>query len=118
MSKQVGLFLGKTTAAAQVDTSKTVVDGDGDDAQALYVVVDIVSGTPAMIVTVNGFDETSKKGYPILTSSAISAGTTVMKIGPQLTAGANVAKDYVPHAWYITASGGAAGTYSIGASLI
>lgn len=118
MSKQVGLFLGKTTAAAQVDTSKKVTDGDGDDAQALYVVVDIASGTPGLIVTINGYDETSQKGFALLTSSAINAGTTVLKVGPQLTAGANVAKDYVPHSWYITASGNAAGTYSIGASLI
>lgn len=118
MSKQVGLFPSKTTAAAQVDTSKKIVNGGDDSAEALYVVVDITAGTPGLSVIINGWDETSQKSFALLTSAALNSGTTVLKVGPQLTAGTNVAKEYVPHAWYVTASGNAAGTFSIGASLI
>lgn len=87
----------------------------------LHLVVDISSGSPNLVVTVNGHDNASGKDYAILTSAILNAtGTTVMKVGPNYTATTNVAKDVIPAYWNVgvTQSGGVSATYSIGASLI
>lgn len=90
--------------------------------QAAHIVIDVTVGTGFnLVASVKGKDPTSGKSYTILTSPTINAtGTTVMKIGPELTAGTNVAKDYIPYIFHVdvTQSGGASATYSIGASLI
>ncbi len=88
--------------------------------QAAHFVVDITSGSPNLVVVVNGYDAESGKKYALLTSSTINSGTTVLKVGPDYTAGTNVAKDYLPYMLSVdvTQSGGVAATYSIGASLI
>lgn len=89
--------------------------------EAAHIVLNVTAGTGfGLTLTVKGKDLTSGSTYDILASSFVtSTGTTVLKVGPAYTAGANVAKDYMPGDWLVavTASGTAA-TYSLGASLI
>jgi hypothetical protein len=89
--------------------------------QAAHIVVDITTGGSNLIATVKGRDTASGKDYTILTSTTMNAsGTTVLRVGPDYTAGANTAKDYMPYNFHvdITQSGGTPVTYSVGASLI
>lgn len=97
-----------------------VVQSNWQDNYALHLVVDVVSGSPNLVVSVKGFDDVSDKAYTLLDSATINGGTTVLKVGPDYTAGANVAKDYLPAYWRVdvTQSGSVAATYSIGASVI
>jgi len=116
MAAHVGLL---DSAARTVDTDSKLITVAGKY-EALHVIVDITAGSPNLIVTVKGRDQTSGKSYTLLTSSNISTGTTVLRVGPQYTAGANVAKDYLPYNWYVsvTQSGNVDTTYSIGASMM
>lgn len=87
---------------------------------AAHVVVNIASGSPKLVVKVRGKDVASGAAYDILTSSEITTGTTVLKIGPDFTAGTNVAKDYLPYNMFVEVaqSGGISTEYSVGISLI
>lgn len=91
-----------------------------DKYNAAHLVVHISTGNPKLIVTVSGKDSASDEKYTLLTSSEITNGTTVLKIGPDYTAGTNVAKEYVPYRMIVdvTQSGGVDTTYSIGMSLM
>ena len=118
MAQHVGLLpLGTRTANA----SSPIITVT-EKYQAAHVVIDVTAGTGFnLLFSVKGKDATSGKSYTILTSATINTtGTTVMKIGPELTAGSNIAKDYIPYNWYIdvTQSGGVSANYSVGASLI
>lgn len=78
-----------------------------------------VTATPSVVFTISGVDRLSGKVYTILASAAITGtGTTVLKVGPGLTAAANlVANDILPSVIRITATHGDADsiTYSMGA---
>ena len=110
-------LLGSESRTADVDSRVITV---WEKYEAAHVVVDITAGSPNLIVTLKGKDPTSGKAYTLLQSSTINSGTTVLKIGPDYTAGTNVAKDYIPYMFYatITQSGGVAATYSVGAVFI
>lgn len=92
--------------------------------RGLVVVIDVtaISLTPSVTVTVSGVDRLSGKVYTILASAAITAtGTTVLRIGPGLTAAANAtANDLVPPVIRVTASHGDADsiTYSVSGLLV
>lgn len=107
------------SAARTTDTTSKVFD-NWQTHQAAHIVVDITEGSPNLTVYVKGRDEASDKDYTILQSSTINSGTTVLKVGPDYTAAANVAKDYMPYKFLIdvTQSGGVSATYSVGVSLI
>lgn len=85
---------------------------------AAHIVVDHPNMGGGMTVVVFGKDRTSGFGYPLLSSNIVASGHTVMRIGPDLTAGANIAKDYIPHCFYITVTASGTNAYSIGASVI
>ena len=81
-------------------------DIDNPSGKAAHVFIDVTSitgTTPSVTFTVQGKDPVSGKYYAILASAAISAnGTTVLKIGPGLTAAANsVANDVMPRKFRI-----------------
>ena len=118
MAQFVGIFPSLARTTDQVGTEVVV----SDKYRAAHVVVDVTAGTGINLVfTIKGKDKASEKDYTILASPIINAtGTTVMRVGPELTAGANIAKDYIPYVFHVdvTQSGGVSATYSIGASLI
>lgn len=90
-------------------------------ARYMHVVIDATASaaTPSVVFTVSGVDRVSGKVYTLLASAAITgAGTTVLRIGPGLTAAANlVANDALPPVIRFTATHGDADslTYSVGA---
>jgi hypothetical protein len=91
--------------------------------RALHMVIDCtaVTSSPSVVFTVMGVDRVSGKTYNLLVSAAITGtGTTVLKVGPGLTAAANVvANDVLPPVIRIKAVHGNSdsSTYSVGASL-
>jgi hypothetical protein len=106
-------------SAARTATPDTVELVDLS-ARALYVVIDVtaVTATPSVTFAIQGVDSVSGKAFAILTSAAITAvGTTVLRIGPGLTAAANVtANDNVPPRVRIVPTHGDADsiTYTVG----
>ena len=91
--------------AASATTNGADLDNPGG-AMSAHVTLDItaISGTtPTATFTVQGKDEVSEKYYTILASSALNAtGTTVLKIGPGLTASANAAaNDIIPRCFRV-----------------
>lgn len=93
-------------------------------ASALYVVIDVTAAgvTPSVVVSVDGVDALTGKLFSLLASSAITAvGTTVLKIGPGITAAANLAAAlFLPETVQVTVTHGNAITitYSVSAHLI
>jgi hypothetical protein len=90
----------------------------------LHVVTDVTASaaTPSVVMTIDALDTVSGKYYNLLTSAAFTGGTEtrVLKIGPGLTAAANLAaNDVIPSTLRITMTHGDADsiTYSVGAHL-
>lgn len=94
------------------------------NARGIIVVIDAtaITATPSIVATIKGKDTLSGKYNTILASAAITAvSTTVLKVGPALTAAANlVANDLLPRIWRVEIAAGDADsiTYSIGANYI
>jgi hypothetical protein len=94
-----------------------------EDAQYLDVIVDITVWSAGSITpTIQGYDEASGKWYTLLASAALAAvATTVLRIGPGLTAAANlVANVALPRVWRVSVAvaGAQSITYSIGFSAV
>lgn len=98
-------------ALLNVTASQNGSDLDNMSANSAHVVIDITSITgtaPTATFTVQGKCLVSNKYYTILASTALNAtGTTVLKIGPGLTAAANlVANDVMPNAFRVICTTG------------
>lgn len=92
-------------------TSANGPDLDNMSGNSAHVVIDITSitgTTPTATFTVQGKDPTSGKYYTILASTALNAvATTVLRIGPSLTAAANlVANDIMPRCFRVICTTG------------
>ena len=76
------------------------VDVDMGRAHGMVVIIDVTAAsvTPSVVFNVDGFDPLSQKTWTLLDSAAITGtGTTVLRVGPGLTASANaVADDMIP----------------------
>jgi len=111
-------------ASAARTATPTAVVLSTNRIRALRLVIDATaaSATPSVVVTVDTRDETSGKWVNLLTSVAITAiGTTVLNIGPALTAATNVAANaYLGDSVRVTCTHADADsiTYSVGAGLI
>lgn len=86
--------------------------------EAGHFVVDHPNVGGGITVVVFGKDPQSGFSYPLLSSNIVASGHTVMKIGPDYTAGANVAKDYIPYTLSVAVTASGTNAYSIGASII
>lgn len=121
VSSDAGRFEVYASAArtADPDTQELGVAGY----RGIHLVIDCTAatGSPSVVVSILGVDRVSGKTYTILASAAITGtGTTVLKVGPGLTAAANlVANDVLPPVIRIVPdhTGADSITYSIGASL-
>jgi len=111
------------SAARAVAQAYASGDQDGEGCEFLHVIIDVtaVTATPALTVKIQGKDRASGKYYDILVSAAIATvSTTVLKVGPGLTAAANlVANDFLPAIWRVTVTHGDtdSATYSVGANM-
>lgn len=83
-----------------------------------HFVVDHPNVGGGLTVSVYGKDPLSGFSYLLLASNIVASGHTVMKIGSDYTAAANVAKDYIPYNFYVSVSASGTNAYSIGASII
>lgn len=86
------------------------------------IIVNVSAFTSGSITPkIEAYDPASGTYYAILTGSAINAaGQVVLKVGPSITAAANVAvSDFLPTQWRVvlTAAGGTSLTCSVGANL-
>lgn len=87
----------------------------------LQLVVDVtnVGAAGTVTVTIFGIDPASGKAYPLLASAALgTVATTVLRVGPGLTAVANLAaSDFVPLTFAVqVVVAGNAVVFSLGAS--
>lgn len=120
LGRSLTLFRSEARALAQAYNSG---DQDGSQVEFLHVIIDVtaVTATPALTVKIQGKDPASGKYYDILVSTVIATvSTMVLKVGPGLTAAANlVANDMIPAVWRVIVTHGDtdAATYSVGASL-
>jgi hypothetical protein len=87
-------------ASAARTASPTIVELTNPYGRAMIVVIDCtaVTATPSVVFHCDGYDPVSGKAYTLLDSAAITGtGTTVLRVGPGLTAAANlVANEPVP----------------------
>lgn len=86
--------------------------------QAAHIVVNHPNIGGGITVGVYGQDVESDRSYLLLSSNIVASGHTVMKIGPDYTAAANVAKDYIPYNVYVAVTASGTNYYSVGASFI
>lgn len=101
-------------------------DVDNLSGRAAHITIDItaITGTaPTATFTVQGKDALSGKYYTILASAALNAvATTVLRVGPGLTAAANlVASDVMPRCFRVICTTGGTVTdldATVGVSLI
>jgi hypothetical protein len=111
---------------ANATASANGADLENVSGRAAHVVIDITSITgtaPTATFTVQGKDPKSGKYYTILASAALNAAaTTVLRIGPALTAAANlVANDVMPRAFRVICTTGGTVTdldATVGVSLV
>lgn len=94
------------TGALVVPTTSSVngADQTNHNGRGITVVVDITALTGTSITfTIQGKDPTSGKYYTLLVSAAlVGTGTTILRVGPGLTAAANtVANDQLPRTFRV-----------------
>jgi len=109
------------TSAARTATPDTQEFTELGPVAGLALVIDVtaVTATPSVTFRIQGVDRASGKTWDILTSAAITAvGTTVLRVGPGITATANVAvSDVIPPIIRITATHGDADSITYIATL-
>lgn len=84
---------------------------------AAHIIINHANIAGGLTVTVYG-KEPSGYHYPLLSSNIVASGHTVMKIGPEYTAGANVAKDYIPYQFYVDVVSSGVNWYGITGSVM
>jgi hypothetical protein len=111
-------------ASAARTATPTAVTVNTRRSKGLTLVFDVtaVTSTPSTTVAIEGYDNLSNSYFPILTSAAVATAVkTTMRVGPGLTAGANVTfADYLPDQIRISPVHGNANsmTYSISVHLL
>lgn len=83
-----------------------------------HFVVDHPNVGGGITVVISGKDQYSGYKYTLLSSNIVASGHTLMKIGSDYTAGANVAKDYIPYQFVVDVVGSGTNYYSVSASII
>lgn len=116
-SRNIGVL---PSAARTATNNSELLDSDG--CKYLDLVIDITTfSAGSLTVTVQGHDPISGKYYTVLASAALAAAaTTVLRVGPALTAAANTVANFaMPKKFRVllTHADATSITYSIGASL-
>lgn len=92
-----------------------------EDHNAGQFILDVTGGSAFNLgVAIRGYDPLSLKSYTLLSQTINASGTSVLRVGPELTAAAGIAKDYLPAYWnvQVTVSGGISSTFSVGAHIM
>lgn len=110
-------------ASAARTTAQTPEGPTNGDGSYLDMIIDVTAGTAGFSITptIQGLDPASGKWYTLLAGAAIGAtGTTVLRVGPALTAAANtVAAFILPKTWRLSmaVADTKSVTYSVGANV-
>jgi hypothetical protein len=86
-------------ASAARTATPTAVELDMGKAHGLVLVIDCTAdpALASVVFNVDGVDPTSGTAWTIIDSAAVDAvATTIVRIAPELTAAANIARDIVP----------------------
>lgn len=107
-------------ASAARTATPTIADQFTEGAARCHVIVDVTAAAGTGVTPkIQGKDAASGKYYDVLVGSVITTtGTSVLKVGPGLTASANAAaSDFLPAVWrvVVTHSDSSSLTYSVGA---
>lgn len=103
VNRDTGALLNLVAAPAGTTFTQDMLNY-ADHAAKCQVSITAVTGT--LTVTLYGKDNASGTYYTLLSSAALgSTGTTLLSVGPGLTAGTNTAaNDYLPAVWRIGAT--------------
>ncbi len=121
VSSSAGRF--EVYASAARTTSPDTQELEVAGYRGIHLTIDVTAATgpPSAAVSILGVDRVSAKPYTLIASAAITGtGTTILKVGPGLTAAGNlVANDVLPPVIRIAPvhTGSDSITYSIGAAL-
>ncbi len=90
----------QTAYPSAVYTATSTADIIVENAHGLFIVIDVTldAASASIVFNIDGFDVLSGQAWTLLDSAAVIAvGTTILRIGPELTASANtVAKEAIP----------------------
>ena len=90
----------QTAYVSAARTATSSVDVVVENAHGLFIVIDVTvdPATASVVYNIDGVDTLSGQTWTLLDSAAITAvGTTILRIGPELTASANtIAKEAIP----------------------
>ena len=90
----------QTAYPSAVYTASSTVDIIVENAHGLFIVIDVTldAASASVVFNIDGFDVLSEQAWTLLDSAAVAAvGTTILRIGPELTASANtIAKEAIP----------------------
>lgn len=123
MANRENLHVPLLASAARTATVNTA-DQINPGKSGVEIIIDVtaIAATPSVVFTIQGFDPLSGKYYTILASAAITGtGTTVLRVGPGLTAAANTVANFnLPRNWRVACTHGDADsiTYSLAAQLV
>lgn len=94
-NRDITIYASSARTASPSATDQTNVAGRGC---VVTINVTSITDTPSVVFTIQGKDPASGNYYTILASAAITGtGTTVLRVGPSLTAAANtIANDTLP----------------------
>lgn len=118
-NQEVAVFTSAARTASVNSADQNNLYGRG---AVIIINVTAKGSAPSVVFTVKGKSSLDGGYYTILASAAITnTGTTVLRVYPGLTAGANVtASDVLPRVWRVeaVAGNGDSLTYSVSANFI
>lgn len=114
MAMYVNLLPMKLRTSSEVSRPVTV----WEKFTAAHIIVDHPNVSGGITVVAHGYDAATGYKYPLLSSNIVASGHTLMKIGPDYTAAANVAKEYIPYQWVVSVTASGNNFYSVSASIM
>ena len=116
MAMKVTLLPTEVRAAGTVDSQKVTV---WEKFEAAHIVIDHPNVGGGLTVSLLGYDSGAQYSYSLgLSGALVASGHTLWKIGPQYTAAAGVAKEYVPYQFYVSVTASGTNAYGVYASVI
>ena len=110
------VLLPMAVRSSSVDSPKITV---WEKFNAAHIVIDHPNVGGGLTFNLLGYDQTSGYSYSLgLSGAVVASGHTLWKIGPEYTAAAGVAKEYVPYQFYMSVTASGTNAYSISASVI
>lgn len=102
--------------SSSVDSTKITV---WEKFTAAHIVIDHPNVGGGLTVSLLGYDQGAQYSYSLgLSGAIVSSGHTLWKIGPDYTAGAGIAKEYIPYQFYVSVTASGTNAFGVYASVI